>query len=192
MNATTRHHTPGIITLATLPWAGLWVLLTGPRVDALVIGVPAIAAATWATLRFRARAPRPPRGLDFWLPWSVRLPRFAAWFLIQSLLGGVDVARRALAPATRLQPGFLDYQQSLSDPSARLFFLNGVSLLPGTLTAQEDGDRLLIHTLDLGADNTAALLDLERAVARLFGEPAPGCSRVVAASASVPQPEDRS
>lgn len=152
----------------TVVWASLWLIITGADPSSLVLGLPAIGAATWVSLRFAANDPRP---MTFWLGWFMRLPRFALFFLRESLLGGIDVAKRALNP-TRLSPGFVVHQPQLQQGAARLFYVNCISLMPGTLSAQLSGREVAIHSLDLEMDNAGALRSLERQVARLFADPA--------------------
>jgi multicomponent Na+:H+ antiporter subunit E len=99
----------------------------------------------------------------------LRLPAFLPWFLFQSMKGGADVARRALAPSLPLEPGFLGYPLRIPEGPARVFFLNAISLLPGTFSARLEGAELRVHVLaepDLAPDRLARL---EARVARLFG-----------------------
>lgn len=142
--------------------AGLWWAIAGGASESWLVGVPAVLAAAWAAGRLRAR---PGPGLSLG-----GLLSFIPFFLWESLRGGVDVARRTLGWRLRIRPGFTDYHVRLPHPSARVFFANSVSLLPGTLTADLDGERLHVHLLAEDLDATAELARLERAVARLFGQ----------------------
>jgi multicomponent Na+:H+ antiporter subunit E len=142
--------------------AGLWWVLAGGDPDSWVVGLPTVLGATWAAHRLG-------KGRPLRLsPWGLLV--FVPFFLWESLRGGVDVALRTLAPRPRVSPGFVRYRTGLAAPAARIFFANGVSLLPGTLAADLDGDRLEVHVLNLGTDTTAELERLERAVGRLFRE----------------------
>lgn len=99
---------------------------------------------------------------------------FVPFFLIQSVRGGTDVARRAFSPSLPLSPGFLQHRIRLRAETARVFFVNCISLLPGTLSTRLEGGDLTVHLLakDPGAGRRLDLL--EARVARLFGEPLPG------------------
>ncbi len=94
--------------------------------------------------------------------------RFFPFFLWESLRGGIDVARRTLAPRMRIQPGFTIYRTGLQQPAARVFFVDCVCLLPGTLGADLRGDQLDLHMLDARRDSLADLHRLERAVALIY------------------------
>lgn len=142
--------------------AALWVVLTGADSGSWIIGIPAVAAALWAKSRLsRAGIPRlSPLGFI----------RFVPFFLLESLKGGVDVALRVLGPRVRVNPGFVVYPLRLQGPSARVLFMDVVNLLPGTLTADVQGDRATIHTLDRTGDPYGSLVVLEERVAAPLGE----------------------
>lgn len=154
-------------THATI-WLLLWGLLSHWDPTSLLIGLPSVALATWVSLRLgrRNRAMCTANGLAL-----TRLPRFTLFFLRESILGGFDVARRALAPSPRLAPGFFHHTPTLRSESARLLFINCVSLMPGTLTARLDDGELLIHSLDTDADPLHALDRLQREIGLLFQDP---------------------
>lgn len=151
--------------LAALPlprllgFALVWWLLSEGAAASWSIGVPAVLLATW--LSARLLAPQP-------LAWSGLAP-FAGFFLRHSLLGAVDVAQRAFRPARPLNPAVIDYPLQLGPGLPRVFMLNIVSLLPGTLSADLEADCLRVHVLDAGQDNPAQLAQLEARVAGLFG-----------------------
>jgi len=83
------------------------------------------------------------------------------------------VARRILAPVLRVNPGLVSYRTRLRGSGARLLFTNCVNLLPGTLAADLQRDRLRLHLLDAGVDPERELRRLEQAVARVFHETLP-------------------
>ena len=155
-HATTR---PNVLIRA-LVLALLWWIITQGRTDAWLIGLPAVVLAAMASVHLcPAALPR--------LSFS-GVAGFVALFLRESLLGGLDVARRTLAPRLRIQPGFRSYHLRLSEPSARVLMTNCISLLPGTLAARLDGDRVELHLLDESVDPEPELLRLEQAITRLF------------------------
>ena len=145
----------------TLLFAGLWVVVAGIDPGSWVIGVPAVAAATWASLRME---PHP--GHRFSPAGALH---FGSIFLKESLRGGIDVARRTLGRRLDIQPGFVTYHNRLPAGRPRLLFVTCVSLLPGTLAADLRDDALVIHLLDSRLDSRDELAQLENAVAGMFG-----------------------
>jgi len=144
----------------------LWFTLAGHEdLSSWIVGVPTVIAATWVHTRLSPRD-----GVRLSLIGGTRLIPF---FLRESLMGGIDVARRVVGPRLNVAPGFLDYRLGLTQPSARVFFIDLVSLLPGTLSADVRGETLRIHALDHGVDPVPDLVRLEERVAALYGETLP-------------------
>ena len=140
--------------------AGLWVMLTGGSAESWIMGGPAVLLGTALIFIY----PAPPA----WRLSPVGAVRFILWFTLQSVRGALDVARRALAWHLPLAPGSRVYRTMLPAGAPRLLFANAITLLPGTLTAGIEGDRLVIHMLDTTADLDSELAALERRVAALF------------------------
>jgi len=139
-------------------YALLWGVLAGFEPGSWSLGVPAVLAATSLSLRLLAPVPFRP------LPVLV----FLGYFAWHSILGAVDVARRALAPSLRLAPALVPYRTSLPPGLPRVLFLNSISLTPGTLSADIRDDTLWVHVLDGGGGHEAALAGLEARLARVF------------------------
>jgi len=154
-------------------FTALWVTLAGyDDPAAWIIGVPAIVAAAWSHARLSAGGKS-----RLSIVGGIRLIPF---FLRESFTGGIDVARRVVGPRIDVNPGFFDYRLGLPSTPARVFFVDLVSLLPGTLSADVRGDTVRIHALDRGVDPFPELARLEERVAALYGETLP--NRTVAAS----------
>jgi len=151
---------PGIL-ITTAILSGLWWLIVQGRADAWLIGLPAVALASWASIRLGGSE------LPGLSPGGLVV--FITLFLRESVRGGIDVARRTLGPGLRIEPGFHRYRLHISHPAARVLLINCIGLLPGTLAADLDGDHADLHLLDTGENPDPQLLQLEQAVARLFG-----------------------
>jgi len=90
---------------------------------------------------------------------------FAPHFLAQSVLAGIDVARRALDPRLPLQPGTVVYRTGFPPGTARNGFAIITSLLPGSLPVDETADGLVYHCLDITQPVAAQLAEEERRLA---------------------------
>ena len=145
------------VALLSLAW---WIISAG-SIEAWIIGLPAVALATVASRQLMP-APLPTISLR-------GLPVFLQLFLRESVRGGLDVATRTLAHCLRIEPGFRHYTMRLTTPNARVVLMNCISLLPGTLAADLDGDRVVLHLLDTDVDPEPDLRRLEDAIAGLFG-----------------------
>jgi multicomponent Na+:H+ antiporter subunit E len=142
--------------------AGLWLVLAGSNIGSWIVGAPTVLAALWIVRRESGG------GAAGWSVWG--FVQFLPYFLWESFRGGIDVAGRVVGRRVDVDPGYHGYRLALAKPAARVFFLDVVSLLPGTLSADIDGDRLLVHMLDRRQDPSRELARLERRVAAVFGE----------------------
>ncbi|MBU0962131.1 MAG: Na+/H+ antiporter subunit E, partial [Proteobacteria bacterium] len=133
---------------------------TGSDISSWIVGVPAVLIASKLNLMLAPSS-----------HYSISLSgalRFVPFFLNQSFRGGIDVMRRALSAKQLLNPGLVSYVTLLPEGSARIFFVNTISLLPGTLSAELHGNQVTIHTLDRGLPIWANIQNLEYHVAALI------------------------
>lgn len=138
----------------------LWGILVEGRPGALLGGVAAVAAA----LAVAASMPPAHR-------YRIRLraiPRFAAHFLVQSVLAGIDVARRILHPSLPLNPGYIHVRTRVGPGAPRWLLSSTLSLMPGTLGVHIEGDSLRVHCLDVERPVRRDIRRTERCVAALF------------------------
>lgn len=140
----------------------VWIALIGWNPLDLVVGSLTAATATWLSLILL-----PPRHRTGRVT-LVALLRLAAHFLRQSVVAGLDVARRAFDPRLPLQPGFVSYPLRFPPGSARNVFASWTSLLPGTVPVADDGETLLYHCLDVGQPIAEQLAREEEWLAPLF------------------------
>jgi multicomponent Na+:H+ antiporter subunit E len=141
---------------------GLWVVLTNGELSSWLIGIPTVILATSMSLRLTP--------LQGGRPRLQGLLRFIPFFLWESLRGGIDVAARVIRPRMRLQAGLRPYMLRLSSPASRVLFVDFVSLLPGTLSAEVNGTEVLVHMIDETAEVEKELGRLEQRVRELLRE----------------------
>lgn len=119
----------------------LWAILMGPGLKDLPVGIAASAAGVWVSTALWPPGGRLSLG---------GLIRFLLRFLPQSVVAGVDVARRAFARDPDLRPGFATCRSIVPDGVARDSACAVMSLQPGKLPVSVAADgMLLIHCLDL-------------------------------------------
>ena len=150
--------------MSTTLWRGtgfflLWLLLmrSGKPAD-LAIGVFASAGATWVSLRLLAPAAG---GLHL-----RKLLALLPHLLGESVLAGIDVARRAFDPRLPLRPGLVSCPLAFPPGFARNTFATITSLLPGSVAAGEVDGVLVYHCLDISAPVVEQLWKEERLLAR--------------------------
>jgi multicomponent Na+:H+ antiporter subunit E len=146
-----------------LALALMWWALTGGQWGAWWFVLPVLLAATLAPLGL-------PEPTSVWRLSLMGCLHFVPFFLRHSIRGGLDVARRALAPRLDVQPGLYRHELEVPTETARIFLSHVVSLLPGTLSADLSGTTLTVHALSgREAEVVRDLREVERVVNRLFG-----------------------
>ncbi len=137
----------------------LWIVLMPSAKPAdLVVGALAAAGATWVSLRLLP----PASGRVRFAALLALLPRF----LWQSLLAGIDVARRAFAPRMRLAPGFVTYRTGFPRGQARNNFATITSLMPGSVPVGDGPDTIEFHCLDASQPVVEQMAEEERLLAK--------------------------
>lgn len=155
-----RTWTPVTVMLRIAAMALLWFVLAEGELRYWGLILIAITAGAFASLILV-----PSSGLG----WSLSgWLRFIPFFIGQSVLGGVDVALRAIAPTPRLTPGYVEVEFRLREEPARVFVANAMSLMPGTLSVSLHGDCLRMHVLDTGTPNLERAREVEAHTARMF------------------------
>jgi len=140
--------------------AALWWMLSSGHLASWIVGAPTVVVAALVSRRLSP-------------PWRTRLSpiatlQFAVFFLTRSVVGGIDVAARAVHPRLPLRPGFVTFELRLPPGNARIWMTNVISLLPGTLSAQQSGSTLTVHTIDLSAPVAENLRAIEDHIAAMF------------------------
>ncbi|MFN7399544.1 MAG: Na+/H+ antiporter subunit E [Sandaracinobacter sp.] len=137
----------------------LWLLLMpSAKTGDLLFGVVAAGAATWLSLTLY----QPLHGRLHPGAFLALVPHFI-W---QSIVAGIDVARRTFASELRLNPGFVPCPLDFPEGLARNTFATFTSLMPGTVPCGEENGVLVYHCLDVGQPVLEALWAEERLFAR--------------------------
>jgi len=146
-----------------LLFLGLWLIFSGAQGWAFGTAASLAAAAIAYRLPMRWPALR-----------ITRLPACLGFFFIQLLVGGWDVARRALHPKMPIDPAWELYQCRSENPKVHLLLSALVGLMPGTLSSHFEQGQLHIHTLDRQRDWRTNTERFEQLLDRLLkGAPAP-------------------
>lgn len=135
----------GHLVLAFALLVLLWLLLVGSLqheevIAALVVGsvVTAVSAPRLSIMSSIRLTPAA----------AVSLIRFLATFFPALVRANLDVARRVLSPSLPLDPAVVEVRTSLTSPLGKLLLANSITLTPGTLAVDVQGDRILVHWID--------------------------------------------
>lgn len=94
---------------------------------------------------------------------------FFGYFILRSVVAGLDVARRLLSPSLPINPGYFIVKTRLPEGGPRWLLANTLSLMPGTLSVRLQGASLELHCLDLDLPIDEDVRSTERKVAGVFG-----------------------
>lgn len=161
--------------------AGVWLLLSRGAADYLAYGAVSVAGATALSLALLPPGPLEARSLPRRAAAAASL---AAWFLGQTVIGGVDVARRAVRRVPDVEPAVVTAPLILPEGSRRRLALLLMNLMPGSMVqrireggspadgpARGDGpaggDVVELHTLSPALDPAGQWEALQRRVERL-------------------------
>lgn len=139
----------------TLAFALLWaVLLPSVKPGDVAMGIVATVGATLLSLRLLPPAAGRVRVVRLLL----QVPRLA-W---ESVVAGIDVARRAFAATLPARTGFVVHRTALRPGVARNGFTAITGLLPGTVPSGESGSDIVYHALDTAQPVAESLATEER------------------------------
>lgn len=146
-----------------------WLGLSDASSDNFSYGIISAAAATALSLVLL-----PPAAPQFKL-WPKRLvgtALLAGWFVQQSVIGGIDVARRAITPRIDVSPEIFDVGIDLPPGAGREVCYLLMNLLPGSMVqrVRETDDQTVaeIHTLSAELNPQQQWERLQTRVERAF------------------------
>lgn len=132
----------------------VWVIVGGWALVDLPVGIVTAALASRVSLKLM-----PSRGVRLHYGAMVLL---GLDFLRESVVSGMDVARRAFSPKLDINPGYVVCPLRTPEGPAQGAFLTLASLLPGTLpTGFDDSGGLIVHALDVNTPVAKGLAEEE-------------------------------
>ena len=119
----------------------VWLGLTNSlQIQELLAGLALSAAIVWLAI---------PAGGEQ-KTWSLLgLLAYLPVFLKNLVLSNIDVAGRVLNPRLPINPGIVKVRTRLTAPYQRLILANSITLTPGTITLEMDGEDMYIHWIDV-------------------------------------------
>lgn len=73
-------------------------------------------------------------------------------FLIELVRANLDMARRVLSPTIPLKPELVRVKTTLESDLGKLVLANSITLTPGTLSVDIEGDEILVHWIECPDD----------------------------------------
>lgn len=129
-----------------LAWAGLyaiWVILSG-KFDYFHLGC---GLATIGLLIWLHRGLEPFRGDGGPAIRASRLAPYVLWLAKEMFMSAVHVAKVILRPDPQLDPRLIRFESEQPSLLNAVIFAHSITLTPGTITLDLEGDRYLVHAL---------------------------------------------
>jgi multicomponent Na+:H+ antiporter subunit E len=98
---------------------------------------------------------------------------YIPYLIFYILLANLDVAYRVLNPYLPINPGIVKVKTNLKNEFAKTILANSITLTPGTLTVEVDGDDFYVHWINVSSDNPEIQKEIilgrfERMLGRIF------------------------
>lgn len=124
--------------------AVFWLLLSGYFTEPLLLSLGAISVlfTVWLALRINRYDNERVR-----LKIDIPILRYWLWLLVEIIKANIDVARLILAPKLALSPRVVRVKATQPTDMGVVIYANSITLTPGTVTVDIDGDDLLVHAI---------------------------------------------
>ncbi len=133
----------------------LWLILTR-SLDPQELMVGAVASVL-VSLLVRQVAARLILCGASWPRRSAYLLAYVPYLFWNIVKSNIDVASRVVNPRLPIRPGIVRVKTRLKSPLGRLLLTSSITLTPGTLTVDIEGDDLFIHWIDVEGTDTEAM-----------------------------------
>ncbi len=97
-----------------------------------------------------------------------RLAIYIPWLMWQVAVSSIQVAVIILSPKMPINPSIIRFKVKLPNMTSKVILGNSISLTPGTLTIDIEGDEFLVHALTDEAFNLISSGKLSDSVSDLF------------------------
>lgn len=177
MDQTTRLEQPqsgftrkyrGIFYQAVLLMA-LWLVLSGRfGLEPIFYGVLSVGLVVWLNM---ATGSIPMRTGEYVSGQCIKLFRlipYLFWLMIEIIKAGFFIAYLILHPKMPINPMIVRFQTKLPNPLARVILGNSITLTPGTLTLDIQGDYFAVHAIVDEVEEDLVSGNMEARVGRLY------------------------
>jgi multicomponent Na+:H+ antiporter subunit E len=100
----------------------------------------------------------------------LRLPGYSLWLLWEIVLSNIHILKLALTPGEikELDPALVRIKTNLKTDFGKYALANSITLTPGTITIEIDGDEMLIHAISKHTADGVSSDVMEKKVAEVF------------------------
>ena len=99
----------------------------------------------------------------------LRLTTYVPWLVWAIVKSNIDIAVRILNPRLPISPRVIKVKASQKTDLGRVIYANSITLTPGTVTVDVEGDELTVHALTRGTAEDLETGDMDRRVTATEG-----------------------
>jgi len=148
-----------VITLA-----GLWLFLSGHYTPLLLsLGLLSILLVTIISLRMNLIAYNQPEAL---LQIAKFIP-YGFWLIVEILKSNIDVCKRILDPKLPISPRLITVTSSQLGDFAKVVYANSITLTPGTISIDVEGDDIEVHALSENGAEGLATGEMDKRISKV-------------------------
>jgi multicomponent Na+:H+ antiporter subunit E len=103
------------------------------------------------------------------LPW-LGLWLYAFWLLKEVAVANWQVVKIVLAPRLSIDPAMIRFETRLDSSLARTLLANSITLTPGTITIDIQGDEFLVHALVADQSAVEGITAMQNRIAAVLSE----------------------
>lgn len=139
----------------------LWVMLSA-SFDWIHLGLGLVLSFTVAWIN-SGHSPFIPK-FRLWGNIFLYLP----WLFVKIVQSSLHVTKLILHPALPIDPRLIDVEANLGHQAAVVLLGNSITLTPGTITAEVDRNKLIVHALDESSGEDVTKKIIESKIAAVF------------------------
>ena len=96
------------------------------------------------------------------------IPYYFVWLLVQIVISGIQVAKILLSPSLPIKATVVRFKVDYPNPHCKMILGNSITLTPGTLTVDINGDEFVVHAISPVSFEGLASDKMPQKVLRLF------------------------
>lgn len=96
------------------------------------------------------------------------VPYYFGWLLVQIVVSGVQVAKILLSPSLPIETSVVRFKVDFPNPHCKMILGNSITLTPGTLTVDIEGDEFIVHAISPVSFEGIASDTMPQKVLKLF------------------------
>ena len=97
-----------------------------------------------------------------------RIPQmlvYGGWLIVEIVKSNIIVIRKIFGPSHAIDPVVVNVETTATTNLGKAMFANSITLTPGTVTVDIDGDQLVVHALVREMSPVSSFVDMDRKVA---------------------------